>query len=688
MSRLPDLYTNPGRIAALAPSAAVLLLPVLASFFGFVTPDVAALLWLTALLPTLHLAYLFGWKGAAAAAGATVGIVTAVQLASTAGGLPGSPLLAWVLPVYLATATGIGWMAERLHRRASTGNRAGTPDPVTGLLGEGHVRSILRGEFSAARRGRALAIVLFDLEIRGSGSPRDERRLLSKARAEMGRILGSTTRRMNMSGTLGPSRFASILDGSDADGALIFAERVLQAFEASDSRGEGALTSAGIASFQSSMSDPDDLVSAAELALRRAHEAGGGCVRVFGQHSPTEPDRDGTPGDRSGVLDFISEAPPAVPGSFPADPGPWGEGRRLLLVEDETPLRTLIATHLGHRGFEVVEAQDASEGVTRLGEEFDAVVTDLRLPGSPGQDLVTASKARWPDTPVIVITGYRDAQLAASALNAGADRYLFKPFALGELSEHLKSLLTRRDRARAETKERSRRTELSPERSQAARAAILNGARALVQAVEVRDPFTKRHSERVAAYSIELLQALGPDTAGVEPDDLRLACELHDVGKIGVPDAILNKDGPLTPEEFKEIQEHPRVGRRILEPLLGDPLILAVTAWHHERWDGKGYPDRLAGEAIPLPARIVAIADSLDAMTSPRAYRAGLTWDEAVGQVRARAGSQFDPGLMPAFESALEAMRLIHERDRPRSPHEPGSPPEPGHPEREPDPSS
>jgi HD-GYP domain-containing protein (c-di-GMP phosphodiesterase class II) len=172
-------------------------------------------------------------------------------------------------------------------------------------------------------------------------------------------------------------------------------------------------------------------------------------------------------------------------------------------------------------------------------------------------------------------------------------------------------------------------------------------------AVEVRDQYTRGHSLRVADYSVILGRELNARGGNLDLEALRLACELHDVGKIGIPDAILNKPRALTADEFFLVQRHPAVGKRILEPLFDDDLILAVTGWHHERWDGEGYPDHLAGEAIPLPARLVAYADTLDAMTSSRAYRSALRWEDAVRQIRERGGSQFDPHLMDLFEASL-----------------------------------
>jgi putative two-component system response regulator len=334
----------------------------------------------------------------------------------------------------------------------------------------------------------------------------------------------------------------------------------------------------------------------------------------------------------------------------------FGAGRRILLVDDEDPIRKLISTYLAREGFEVAESNDAAGAVRALAQEFDIVITDIRLKGASGIDLVPVVKSRWPMTQVIVITGFRDAQVAAEALNSGADRYLFKPFGMPELQEHLIGALARRDRILALQQERIDLTEEALRRGADARETILKGARALVTAVEVRDQYTRGHSARVAAYSALLAQEFSGQGGTIDMEALHLACELHDVGKIGIPDAILNKPGALTADEFFMVQRHPAVGKRILEPLFGDKLILAVTGWHHERWDGEGYPDHLAGDAIPLPARLVAFADTLDAMTSSRAYRPALRWDDTVRQIRERGGSQFDPHLMDLFDAALPRM--------------------------------
>lgn len=643
--------------ALLIPTGAVFTLPP-------EWADLSGPLWFFALVPTLYLASRKGWEGAAVALGVSIAVILLVHVGAGAMGRSAPDTLAWVLPLFLITGVSVGWLAEHLQGEAQVPTDAHLTDPVTGLPAETQVRLLLQNEFWAAERGRPVAVVLFELDDLSDYRSREGDAAAGQALAAFGEILTSTTRRMNLSGRLRLTRFLSILDGSDDEGAIRFAERVREAFHRTRLDGGPLSVSAGIAAYHSSMTHPDDLLAAAELALQRAHEAGGDCSRLFGR--PASAATSLPTGQRShpSALDVRGSEDPAASGDGSTLEG---TGRRVLLVEEETSVRTLIATHLQKLGFQVEEAQDAVEGGKSLAQEFDVVICDLRLPGLPGHDLVSTVKARWPATPVVVVTGFRDARLTAEALSSGADRYLFKPFGMAELETHLRELLDRRERVRSERQAR-RSTTIDEDRARETRMAILDGARTLARAVEIMDPYTRGHSHRVASYSLSLLASLGDRAQGIEEAGLRVACELHDVGKIAIPESILNKDAPLTDDEYGEVREHPRVSRRILEPLIDDELVLAVASWHHERWDGKGYPDHLAGEAIPLPARIVAVADSLDAMTSPRAHRAGLEWEDAVEQIRARTGTQFDPGLLEAFEQALPQIHEIYQRDFPDGP--------------------
>jgi HD-GYP domain-containing protein (c-di-GMP phosphodiesterase class II) len=183
---------------------------------------------------------------------------------------------------------------------------------------------------------------------------------------------------------------------------------------------------------------------------------------------------------------------------------------------------------------------------------------------------------------------------------------------------------------------------------------FLLSMQSLADALEVKDPYTRGHSVRVSRYSVAIGRALGLDDRSIS--QLDLGGHLHDIGKIGVRESVLNKAGPLTDEEYAHIMTHPVVGWRLLEPLLRDaPVALNVVRSHHERWDGRGVPDKLVGEAIPFEARIAAVADSFDAMTSDRPYRHGLTLEAARAEVVRCAGTQYDPEVVEAFVRAVDA---------------------------------
>ena len=183
------------------------------------------------------------------------------------------------------------------------------------------------------------------------------------------------------------------------------------------------------------------------------------------------------------------------------------------------------------------------------------------------------------------------------------------------------------------------------------RRTFLSAIDSLVRTLEARDPYTSGHSFRVRDYTGRLADAL--DLSAKQKSQLRLAAKLHDIGKVGMPDGILNKSTPLTAEEIGEVRDHPVIGERILSPIIRNRNVLGGIRHHHERWDGTGYPDGLAGEQIPLLARIIAVADCFDALTSVRAYRTSLSPEAALAVMELEAGSHFDPELVPVFAEVI-----------------------------------
>jgi len=352
-------------------------------------------------------------------------------------------------------------------------------------------------------------------------------------------------------------------------------------------------------------------------------------------------------------------ASPRVP--RPPSLGPTGLPARVLVVEDDAVLRGVLRRFLAKLGYEVAVAAGVPEAVALLERDrFEVVVTDLRLPTSSGVELMLVVRAHQPDARTILMSGDADLPTVALAVERGVDAVLLKPFDLEELRQQVEHSMERVVTGREVARERGLLEAHLRQRDAESRLWILRAARALAMAVEVKDAYTAGHARRVTVYSMSIAQVTG----GIDLLRFPLAGDLHDVGKIGVPDSVLNKPSPLTLEETKRVEEHPMAGARILEPLIDDPMVIGVVRWHHERWDGRGYPDGLKGDAIPLAARVVAVADTLDAMTSARAYREPLPWANAVAEIRRCSGSQFDPAVVAAFEKALPILRSHYDQQR------------------------
>jgi putative two-component system response regulator len=322
----------------------------------------------------------------------------------------------------------------------------------------------------------------------------------------------------------------------------------------------------------------------------------------------------------------------------------------ILVVDDEPNICRLLQRYLNRLGYQVQTAGSVPDALDLLSaNRFDLVLTDLRLPGPSGLDLLVEVRSRSPGTRTILMSAHADVYAAAAAIERGVDQLIVKPFELEDLRARVGDSLARRHAMQAAEEEREDLEARLRQRDTESKVWILRAAHALAAAVEAKDEYTAGHATRVTAYAL----SIGEHFAEIDPVRFRLAGDLHDVGKIGVPDTVLNKPGKLTEDEFALVHKHPDTGARILEPLLDDPLVIGVVRWHHERWDGRGYPDRLTGTDIPLPARVLAVADTLDAMSSHRAYRRGMPWPEVIAEIRRCSGGQFDPRVVEAFEKAL-----------------------------------
>jgi putative two-component system response regulator len=316
---------------------------------------------------------------------------------------------------------------------------------------------------------------------------------------------------------------------------------------------------------------------------------------------------------------------------------------RILVIDDEPIVRMLVAEILETAGHEVVVVESAEQALALFdAEELDLVVSDVVMPGLSGLELLETVHARRASLPVILITGAGTYETLSQALTRGAAGLVTKPFSHAELQSAVAEALERASRSRDELRERL----LAP-----------TLASALANAIEARDSYLHGHCERLAALAVRIAEELR-----LEPDEietLRLGAILHDVGKIGIPDRVLLKPGPLDDEERHIVETHPEIGDKLLEPL--DLLAGArpIVRHHHERWDGNGYPDRLAGEGIPLAARIVAVADSIEVMSSRQLYRKPLTPDGIVAELLAQRGRQWDPAVVDVALGLIETGELV-----------------------------
>jgi response regulator RpfG family c-di-GMP phosphodiesterase len=347
---------------------------------------------------------------------------------------------------------------------------------------------------------------------------------------------------------------------------------------------------------------------------------------------------------------------------------------RLLLVDDDPGLRALLRATLDAVDIEVDEAEDARHAEAAIAARRpDAIVLDVNLPGLDGLAFCRQLKRRRTtrDIPVVILTG-SEGGTAEAATVAGAEAYLNKPFSPLELLAIVERLagglygIPFRATKRREPQEqlllyaRDLRHLLEIERGQ--RHLLENAyhetVAALATALESKDTGTRAHSQRVQRYAVELTKAIEPDL--VDDQSTEYGFLLHDVGKIGIPDEILLKPGPLTDAERRRMMTHTVLGEQMLGGvafLRGEGL--RVVRSHHERWDGNGYPDGMAGTEIPLGARIFAVADALDAMTSDRPYRKAMSWAAAGREILAETSKQFDPAVVRAFSSRERALRAI-----------------------------
>jgi putative nucleotidyltransferase with HDIG domain len=329
---------------------------------------------------------------------------------------------------------------------------------------------------------------------------------------------------------------------------------------------------------------------------------------------------------------------------------------RILVVDDEEAVRCMVSALLERSGYAITVAKHAEEALLKLreGPDYGLVLSDIMMPGTDGLSLLQNICADHPGTPVVMVTALQDVHVATNAFRNGAIDYLLKPFARAQLESVVTRALEHGRLMKQNAAYRQNLEDIVSSRTDRLRATMEDLERsydttleAMGDALDLRDEETEGHSRRVTAYTIALARAMG-----LKGDELKVIARgafLHDLGKIATPDSILLKPGKLDPEEMSIMREHCARGYEIVckIPFLNEASEIVYS--HQERFDGTGYPRGLRGEEIPLGARIFAIADTMDAMTSDRPYRKGTSFEAARNEIVRCSGTQFDPAVVEVF---------------------------------------
>jgi putative nucleotidyltransferase with HDIG domain len=325
---------------------------------------------------------------------------------------------------------------------------------------------------------------------------------------------------------------------------------------------------------------------------------------------------------------------------------------KILVVDDEESIRKICKRILEKQNYEVTEAENGIVALDKLEQQpYDIVVTDLQMSKLGGRELLENIKKTYKATDVIVMTANPDAKTAIQCMKIGICDYLVKPFAIEEFRATVDECMKKRQLAENLGIEKTLKKEIEKAHRDIRRI-NLGTIEALVKTVEIKDPYTLGHSKRVSKISVSIAENMGIKNSKLK--QIEVAGLLHDIGKIGINELILNKTTRLTEEEFNEIKKHPGFGVAILKnmELLKD--IVPLVYCHHEKFNGKGYPAGLAGEKIPLGARIIAVADAFDAMTSNRSYRTAWDKEKAIQEIKKGLGNHFDSDVVKFFIQTID----------------------------------
>jgi ribonuclease P protein subunit RPR2 len=579
--------------------------------------------------------------------------VPLVHHGETLGALFAAASVGAALPIdgnLLAAVADMAASATATERRVALTHAEARRDALTGLPN----RRAFDERIAAALAGaaNAVSIALLDLDDFKEVNDRLGHPAGDEVLRQVARVAQRCLRATDQLYRLGGDEFALVVSGGAAEAGRL-ADRVRRSLLGHRRAGPLPTVSAGVAAYPRDADSRDELLRRADHALYSAKR--GGRNRVVSEAGATDPpaapslDGAGRPDDRAGRS-------------------------RVLVVDDDDHLRELLRTTLEFLDLEILEAATGTEARAKLAAVTpDVVVLDVGLPDADGLSLCRELKndPTYADVAVVVLTG-ADAGLEAQA--AGAEAFLRKPFSPLELLALVERLLgdaatgpvrtaesiVRDDQLLVYAEDLRRLLEVEVGQRALLQRAYRETVAALAAALESKDVGTGAHSQRVQRYAAELAWTLNPSL--LDDPTVEYGFLLHDVGKIGIPDGILRKPGPLTEGERRLLQNHTILG----EQMLGGVALLQgegirIVRSHHERWDGRGYPDGLAGTDIPLGARVFAVADTLDAITSDRPYRKARSWEDAAEEIYRESSRQFDPDVVGAFRDSQPRLRRVYE---------------------------
>lgn len=359
----------------------------------------------------------------------------------------------------------------------------------------------------------------------------------------------------------------------------------------------------------------------------------------------------------------------------------------VLIVDDDASMQKVLSISMQKMGYNYAVAKNGQEALELIGKGTvapDAILLDIRMPVMPGLVALPKLRTLLPNVPVIMLTAFGDLETGLSAMKAGAFDYLVKPSSLTKIRETLKKAFAYREVMEMKAEEEKKHEQYQLELEMKVESSFqelgdvykklkemnLQTAYALAETIEAKDSYTQGHCERVRWLSSLIGKKMHlPDE---EIEQLEYAALLHDIGKIGIPDSILNKKGPLDERERQIINMHPIIGAQILSTVEFFKRAASAVRHHHERWDGTGYPDSVGEERIDHLARIIALADTLDAMATSRPYRKALNFDEVLQELHAMRGIQFAPDVVDVFFNAnldkAYQQRLLEEEEEKHKP--------------------